>query len=357
MRLNVHPEMLSEASQKLNLLIAVVGALLCVSPLFSRQDHSSVKNNFEVTLVVDPLLQRSSSILAPFFIVLIPVADLLLDLPLKVFSYLHPEKSSAKCHKSSVVVRLKDIEKLVFMVGMGVQSSVWFLPSSMDLAFVGLAYSVTFGASMIIVLTPILTFLQRCTTTFTTLSATAITVTSSVGVAFFAVRYFVRNDHHSFMLLTYFGWCLCGFAAAVFMLLVVVCAFKYCHHKLQTTSDRQALLVWLRNPFKKTSPPSKGYTNKATDNDSELYTNYVPAMHMISMVVIILSGIYVGVLPGEHQNLAHERKNYTIIAAEIVILVIELRIRKNEIARGLVRNVDRTALLCHLFIWKTGNLQ
>jgi hypothetical protein len=60
MRLNVHPEMLSEASQKLNLLIAVVGALLCVSPLFSRQDHSSVKNNFEVTLVVDPLLQRST---------------------------------------------------------------------------------------------------------------------------------------------------------------------------------------------------------------------------------------------------------------------------------------------------------
>ena len=334
--------MLSEASQKLNLLIAVAAALLCVTPLFSHQGHSPVKDNFEVTLVVDPPLQRSSSILAPFFIVLIPVADLLLDLPLKVFTYLNPEKLSAKCHKCSVVVRLKDIEKLVFMVGMGVQSSVWFLPSSLDVMFVGLVYSVTFGASMIIVLTPILTFLQRCTTTFTAFSATVITVTSSLGVVFFAVRYLVRNDHRSFLLLTHFGWSLCGFAAAAFMFLVGLCAYKYCHHKLQTTSDREALLAWLRNPFKKTSPPVKGYTNKATDNDSELYTNYVPAMHMISMVVIIISGIYVGLLPGEHQNLAHEIKNYTIIVAEIMILVIELRIRKNEIARGLVRDINKT---------------
>lgn len=336
--------MSSEASQKLNLLIAVVAALLCVSPLFSYQDHSPIADNFEVTLEVDPILQRSSSILAPFFIVLIPVADLLLDLPFKVFSYLYPEKSSAKCHKSSVVVRLKDYEKLVFMIGMGVQSSVWFLPSSMDVAFVGLVYSVTFGASMIIVLTPILTFLQRCTTTFTAFSTTAITVTSSLGVVFFAVRYFVQHDHYSFMLLTYFGWCLCGFSAAMFMFLVALCAFKYCHHNLKITSDRQALLVWLLNPMKKTSSPAKGYTNKAADNDLKLYTNYVPAMHMISMVVIITSGIYAGVLPGEHQDFALERKNYTIIAAEFMILVIELRIREHEIARGLVRNISRKHL-------------
>ena len=328
--------MLSEASQKLNLLIAVAAALLCVTPLFSHQDHSPVKDNFEVTLVVDPPLQRSSSILAPFFIVLIPVADLRLDLPLKVFTYLYPEKLSAKCHKSSVVVRLACVHG---WDGSPVISLVSTFLTWCDVCRPRVLSNVRCKHDHCLDSDPHIPSKMH---NHMHNQVTVITVTSSLGVVFFAVRYLVRNDHRSFLLLTHFGWSLCGFAAAAFMFLVGLCAYKYCHHKLQTTSDREALLAWLCNPFKKTSPPVKGYTNKATDNDSELYTNYVPAMHMISMVVIIISGIYVGLLPGEHQNLAHEIKNYTIIVAEIMILVIELRIRKNEIARGLVRDINKT---------------
>ena len=78
-------------------------------------------------------------------------------------------------------------------------------------------------------------------------------------------------------------------------------------------------------------------TDISIDNDSELYANYIPALHMISMFVIIVSGLYVGLVPHEYQRMAYDRKNYIVLCAEILILVVELRIRKNEITRGLVR--------------------
>lgn len=330
--------MLTEVSQRLNLTIAAIAALFCLCPLLSLRNPKYgqlfTDDGGLYREVINTLLDRSPSLLAPLFVVLIPVADQLLDMPQLVSSYLHPELKPIACAKSTVVVRLNDAEKLLFMLGMCLQSAVWFLPAQASISMLGLVYFSTTNASILIVMAPILTFLQRCTTTFTTFRATAITVTATVGVMTFTISNFLRYNNLAFRVLDWLAWLLTGLAGIIFVALITACAFKYCYIKLATPADRQALLRLFTN---QKDEAKKIKTDISIDNDSELYANYIPALHMISMFVIIVSGLYVGLVPHEYQRMAYDRKNYIVLCAEILILVVELRIRKNEITRGLVR--------------------
>jgi hypothetical protein len=47
--------------------------------------------------------------------------------------------------------------------------------------------------------------------------------------------------------------------------------------------------------------------------------------------------VYLSFLVNSDKLENFEMKNYFVIASQIMVLVIELRIRKNEITRGLVR--------------------
>jgi hypothetical protein len=68
-----------------------------------------------------------------------------------------------------------------------------------------------------------------------------------------------------------------------------------------------------------------------------LYTNYIPALHMTTSIIIIFYNVYLSFLVNSDKLENFEMKNYFVIASQIMVLVIELRIRKNEITRGLVR--------------------
>lgn len=333
--------MLSEVSQRLNLTIATLAALFCLCPLLSipgRQGRSYNDDGVQIYKeLTQTLIQRSPSLLAPLFVVLIPVADHLLDMPALISSYLHPDLKPTACARSTVVVRLNDVEKLLFMVGMCIQSAVWFLPSNAEVSVLGLVYFSTTNASILFIMAPILTFLQRCTTTFTTLRASVLTVTATLGVMLFTISNFLRYNYCAFRILDWLGWILTGMAGIFFVAFIVVCAFKYCCIKLASSSDRQAFLTLFLNQFKRKVETNRTKKDASIDNDSELYANYIPAIHMISMFIIIVSALYVGLVPADHQIVAIDGKNYVVIGAEILILVVELRIRKNEIARGLVR--------------------
>jgi hypothetical protein len=330
--------MLTEVSQRLNLTIAATAALFCLCPLLSiRGSNDGQLFSEEGGLygeVTQTLLERSPSLLAPLFVVLIPVADQLLEMPALISWYLHPDLKQTACARSTVVVRLNDTEKLLFMLGMCIQSSAWFLPAQSSVSVLGLVYFCTTNASILFVMAPILTFLQRCTTTYTNFRATAITVTASVGVMTFTISNFLRYNNFAFRVLDYLAWILVAIAGSYFVALINLCAIKYCRTNLATPAGRQALLRLFMNQKDETNEIK---TDTSIDNDSELYENYIPALHMISMFVMIIAGLYVGLVPHEYQRMAYDGKNYVILCAEILILVVELRIRKNEITRGLVR--------------------
>ena len=68
-----------------------------------------------------------------------------------------------------------------------------------------------------------------------------------------------------------------------------------------------------------------------------MYTNYIPAFHMLSSFTLIICAGFVAYRNTFYGVDVDDPRVYVTIAAEVLVLVIELRIRKNEIVRGLVR--------------------
>jgi hypothetical protein len=324
-----------EFSPTVNLAICFVGSVLCLSPLFFLDSNVIQRDDPTVFRTVsDPYILHCPSLMASFFIVIIPAADLLLDLSACLSSCCAFNEENA-C-RSTVVVRLSNRERLVFIIGVFVQSCAWLFSVS-NPNMLGLIYTTTGNASLILVLGPVLTYLQRCTTTFTAWRVTSVIVVATIGLLISAIcNLRMKNDSQQTNLYR-FGLGTFAVSGALFISFVVLCAYKYCRLKLYSASDRQAVLSWISTLFEWASSASKNnsVSDKWKDCDYELYTNYIPALHMASALTVILSEYYINATTLDFAT-AYERKNYVIITAEICVLLIELRIRKHEIARGLV---------------------
>jgi hypothetical protein len=329
-----------EFSPTVNLAICFVGSVLCLSPLFFLDSNVIQRDDPTVFRTVsEPCILHCSSLMASFFIIIIPAGDLLLDLSpcLSTCCAFDEESSSSKSSRSTVVVRLNDKERLVFIIGVFVQSCAWFFSVS-NPNMLGLIYTTTGNASTILVLGPVITYLQRCTTTFTAWRVTSVIVVATIGLLISAICNLRINNYSNQTTLYRFGLGTFAVSGALFISFVAMCAYKHCRLKLYSASDRQAVLSWIPTLFEWTSRTSgkKNMGDKSKDRNYELYTNCIPALHMALAITVILSEYYINTTTLDFTT-AYERKNYVVITAEICVLLMELRIRKHEIARGLVR--------------------
>ena len=81
---------------------------------------------------------------------------------------------------------------------------------------------------------------------------------------------------------------------------------------------------------------TKSMKKEENDDDINLYRNYIPALHMTSTLIIAFANIVAKYASNDNASSAYKGKSHAVLIGEILVLVIELRIRKNEIARGLV---------------------
>jgi hypothetical protein len=330
----------SEAFQRINLAITAFAAVFSLLPMISLagilKDTNDDTTTFEEA-TGSLIIHRSPSLLASFFVVLIPALDLLLDLPAHFFAYFSTEeKLQNKLYETSVVVRLKDSERLMLMIGMGLHSGVWFLSLSPSASSLSHVYNSTTNASAVLVIGPILTYLQRCTTTFTDRRTTLIVSVGAVGVILDAISNFYRDKDND-NIVYYFSVALLASVVLLITFLAAICLTKFYFSRMYTQSDRRILFMGLSNPLMRSVSAIIGNLDKSIDNDRELYTNYIPALHMVSCLIILFANCITYLSDRDQLTAAIEKKNYVILIAEIVVLVIELRIRKNEITRGLVR--------------------
>ena len=306
------------------LILITLGTLFCLSPLFFLNDM-----RFKVASV-DP----HSFLPLSFMVVIIPAADLILDLPSHLIAYLCPKKKSAMNYvDSTVVIRLTDFERLLFISGVALPSVIFFLPSSMDISMISIVNSCTNNCSVLLTVLPIVIFLRRCTTTFTHLRTSALLTTLVMGLVFYTISYYLEEGSYIKITTAMIGNILVTLSALLFLLVVMLCIISYCRQKMGKTSIKSAVL-WLTN-----SPTRLSTTTvnpDEVDNDTELYTNYIPALHMLSITIIASANFYVKFSKFDHVAAAYVHRIYITLIAEILVLVLELRIRKNEVARGLV---------------------
>ena len=131
--------------------------------------------------------------------------------------------------------------------------------------------------------------------------------------------------------------------------LIALCAFKYCRSKFVAVWRKRDQIGSQKNQCGSQTQETVESKEQRVDNDNELYTNYIPALHMTTCLIILFSNIHAHLVRSMYPVAAFEAKNFIVNVAEIIVLVTELRIRKNEIARGLVG-----ALFCnyasHLYL-------
>ena len=295
---------------------------------------------------------HNPTILASFFIVLIPLCDLLLDYPSRIALLFHPVKVNLRATTvTSVVIRLTDTERLLFIVGVAVQSSVGFIPSENDTATLDLIYRCTNNVSVLLTLSPILTFLTRCTTTFTPARSLFVFTLIAAGLSVISISNFFPPSLNTFARLHFVGSLVVTISWTVYCGLILMSSFSYLREKLSTKLNRQDSLTRFLRLFGK-APPNTKNGDQMVDTDSELYTNYIPALHMLASITIACANAAVSYSPNDNLSTIYLNKRHMVLLAEITVLVIELRIRKNEIARGLVRLMITTCVTRQLDVVK-----
>lgn len=332
------PGTTSANSQKLNLTVAVFGAIFCLTPLFTLAitDRFIADDAITFQQMIQETMLDGSSHMASFFVILIPAADLFLDFPFQSSYSQRKVKPSTNPDKTSVIYRLNDIERLLFIIGVAIQSCVWFFPRATDIATLGLVYDTTTNASVLLVLSPIATYLQRTTTSFSSFRTTFLTILTTFGLILFTTGNFFQCDCIGRQTVTYGAWVMVGLAGLLFSSLIGHCAFKYAYSNLHTSSDREASMAHIISFFGRSE--ARKEEKPSNEKAQEFYSTYVPALHMIASLTLMVAYFCISFLGGYNLATVYEFRTSIVIASEIVVLVIELRIRKNEVARTLVRS-------------------
>ena len=337
-----------KVSVRVNLGIIVLGAIVNLIPLFlDINDDIDHTPNHE-----DP--SRRTSILSSFFMVLIPAADLLIDLSTRIFASLFlKENSHSRAAEVAIVTRLTDLERGLFIVGVVLQSGVGFLSSSNAVSAVNLYEESLSNSSVLFLVGPIVTFLERCTSTFTESRTLSMLITFALGVTSNTFFYYFEGGTQTSMLsfLFYSGKVLIPLSGFLFVITVLTCFVNYCKTRQIPQSKFLARIQKLfknkvenfDNNENNDSIDNKSYdvsvmnrndVNNSNENYHELYANYIPSIHMIAILIISFASFAHNYICPSLPFKCHQ--DYVILVAEVIVLVLEYRIRKNEIAKGLV---------------------
>jgi hypothetical protein len=318
-------------------LISILGVLVCLLPLFllnSQYDRGFMSEEIPF-LSYD--FRRSTSVLASIFVVIIPLVDILLDFFQKIWNWINGKQSKTKESTKTIIYRLTDIERFVFITGMVLQSAIIFVPSyAFDEPTMGLIYFCTKGAAQILLIAPILFYLQRCTTTFTPLIIASVLISIVIGLILFALKTMDLFDRFTRDRMKQTEKIFIAFGVFLFLLTVIVCFIRYCIEIFCTLKNYGDIYNLISLFMKK--------NDKSNENMDYIYTHYIPALHMSAYIILSVCGFAAVVSP-----ISWESYNYTSLVGQIMVLVIELRIRKYEVARELVRYMYINVYI-HLYI-------
>ena len=318
---------MSNRFERFCLLLTIFGATVCLSPLFFLNSHNVSEG---VVMYGDP---------APnlFYVIIIPAVDLLLDCMTNcVSSFYSGAKKSCRPVGNSVVSRLTDSERLLFIFGTAIQAIASSNPSQEVLSDAFIVEKSINNCSVFLTVCPIVIYLTRCTTTFTWLRTLFILSIGLIGMISYTASYYYRSTKNNgdYDITSLIGNIFVSASGLVFVGTIFLSFISYVDEKLKCPIARNKFQKLFSSP--KIGDKVLEDDCLKIDTDRELYSNYIPALHMVSLLLIIVANIYLKYTTRKDNSRATISWGYITLAAEIMVLIIELRIRKNEIARGLV---------------------
>jgi hypothetical protein len=255
-------------------IIAIVGFIFTLSPAFHNDHQHHAPPELEDIVISD--LEKNPSVLASILIVIIPFVDIMLDFCQKIWDWVNKKNLQKKQDTHATIYRLTDRERFVFIIGMILQSTISFLPTfDYDDVKIRVLYHCTRAAAQILFVTPVLLYLQRCTTTFTPIITTSILISLVIGLIMYSLHIIYRFDWSIKVAESIFM----GFGVFLFFLTSIACFISYCKEKyVQQKNDKTQSI----------------YSNLVLNkSDDYMYTHCIPAGHMIAYIIMSVAGIYI----------------------------------------------------------------
>lgn len=329
----------------LSLCILIFGSLMCLAPLLnlpgqvsydSFDDESS--SNITNSLMSSQFYRES--LRAGLFIVAIPTADLFVELAQNLF-VLWTSKSSAD-RVFSKVIRLTNFERILFITGVIIRSTAILVPVHNKI--LQLVFDCTNNSSTILMTCPVMVFFGRCTTTWTpslTLFTISLTVVSNILET---SSFFFEPETTMCANLLTSSQLLVIFAVVMVFSLTFLCLYKFV--RVKVGPRLRELCASGKRTF-----PNEDSAKLAKDAEpakkplpviviDELYENYVPGAHMFLAVTVAATYVMSTVLRNAYPYLTSTiggYENVVVLITAVSVLIVEYRIRGNEITRGLVR--------------------
>jgi hypothetical protein len=326
--------------------ISIVGVLVCLWPLFLLDSLYTPLANHKFILSDD--FVANHSIKASLFIVIIPLVDVLLDFCQNIWDWFKEKKIQKKLHNDTAIYRLTEGERFVFIIGMILQSTISFLPSSnIDIIDIMVIYDCTRTASQFFFLVPLLFYFKRCTTTFNIWITSSIIVPFSIGLMLFSLKILYHKENHVLHdQMQQSAVVFIVFAIILFLSTVFVSFCSYLIRVYSIVTDRPFCTNSFMNSIYNYLTRSKFDESQNDKNVDFMYTHLIPAMHMFAYVIISVGGLL-----RITRIISFVLFNTISLIGQTIVLVIELRIRKNEIARGLVEFLMSLVHFISVFLW------
>ena len=312
----------------LSLSIVIIGSILSMIPLIAQSSQP------KQTLIHDDNYYYGAldgNVLAPtlgfLYVVLVPLFDIIVEFPGRIYQTFF--QSNKKMKKEDKIVRLNDLERFMFIVGIA-SVCIPYLMRNSSQDYVHKAYVCVTCFSYNLTAGALLCFLQRCSSTFSPFRVLIMVICTSVGAICGSILYLFLPLYQTILFISSIFFWLATAMFSFLMLLSVSLTLVERMDSLRVINFRLTL---------------SSIVNGDLSTDDGWYELMIPAIHMISAGIILwlnslwfLPAIYI---QGD-VALLHMWSNATIVSA-LFVLVTEMRVRKNEVLRGLVSLLNTKA--------------
>lgn len=314
---------------KLNLVICALGAFFSFIPLMVGIPDSDENISLYDSLLVSVFYREAA--LSSLLITIPSAIDVVMDIFLylvglsstKLFDFGNT-RSVKHISSASSVLSLSSRERMAFIIGIACVSVFTLTTPSIEYSSSSLALYFSFSNfSTIVTMCPIIFFLERCTKVWTPLRTFIAILCTNVGSVLSSISYCYLTQSKEYMILNLTAAAFISAATSVFAYVSLICIFS---SFLTTVSAEGDSYGW----------SSYGYDMFFESRaGTKFYKHYVPGIYTLAIMAISASNVAWYFIQVDQVVITAALISLQTAVA-VIVFVVEIRLRQNEVLSGLV---------------------
>jgi hypothetical protein len=344
----------SHQIQKLWIVVIFAG-ILCFMPLYQRSSSASGGSSYSDSNLLKGNRFFLDSCIFRLAITFSQIFDVSVEFGSQLVKLFIPDKRNAAVAPSSIkIARMKDGERLTFLLGLSAIALV-FVPRLQNDLMVVLRCVTNFCT--ILTICPILMYLHRCTSTWNLPAAVAVALVVCTGSVLSSASLLATSAAPPTASLQRGVAVLFMIAVGLIGMLSLMCWIRCFISKLpyfrrllmrEGEAPNAELGASIHEMARFNEPKASVTSNNNTAAlgpvarpTDDFYTNILPAAHMVCLIVLVWIALMSGLDWGA-DGYTMGMYNYVYMGLGLFVCVVELRVGRNQVSNSLV-----SELSCH----------